>query len=191
VLGSRRSVVGLDPHPAHRVGHHRHGILLEPTLCDATRVSEHPNVELRDVVESDLPIFFDHEREPEANEMAAFPPRERDAFMQHWETKILANETGTAKTVVIDGHVAGNVLSWEQDGRRQIGYWIGKEFWGRGIATKAVRLFLDLVTQRPLYAQAARHNRASIRVLEKCGFTLDERSPEHPDEDAVTLKLEA
>lgn len=160
------------------------------TGCDATHVSENGDVLLRDVAEGDLVIFFEHEHEPEANEMAAFPPRERDAFMQHWETKILANETGTAKTLVVDDRVAGNVLSWEQDGRRQIGYWIGKEFWGRGIATKAVDLLLDHVTTRPLYAEVARHNAASIRVLEKCGFTLDPNPPEDADDDVIWLKLE-
>jgi RimJ/RimL family protein N-acetyltransferase len=152
-------------------------------------VDAEPNVVLRDVVESDLPLFFEHQREPEANEMAAFPPRDRDAFMQHWETKILANETGTAKTVLADGRVAGNVLCWEQDGRLQVGYWIGREFWGRGVATRAVRLLIDgVVTARPLYAYAAKRNVASIRVLEKCGFVPD---PTEDADDEVLLKFEA
>jgi RimJ/RimL family protein N-acetyltransferase len=53
-----------------------------------------------------------------------------------------------------------------------VGYWIGQDFWGRGIATRALRLFLEEVTIRPLYGRAAKDNRASIRVLEKCGFRL-------------------
>jgi RimJ/RimL family protein N-acetyltransferase len=189
VLGGGCSVVGLDPHPAHGVGNHRHSILLQ-LLCDATRVDERSNVELRDVVESDLPVFFEHQREPEANEMAAFPPRERDAFMAHWKNILLQDERqAIRKTVVVDGRVAGNVVSWEQDGRREIGYWIGKEFWGRGIATKAARQFVEHVTLRPLYAEVARHNAASIRVLEKCGFTVDPEPPEDADDDVIWLKL--
>jgi RimJ/RimL family protein N-acetyltransferase len=154
-------------------------------------VDELTDVVLRDVVGDDLPIFFEHQREPEANEMAGFPARERDAFMAHWETKILGDKKNLAKTVVVDGRVAGNVLSWEQDGRREIGYWIGKEFWGRGVATAAVRRLLELVTARPLYAHVVKHNAASIRVLEKCGFALDPDPPEDADDDEAILKLEA
>jgi RimJ/RimL family protein N-acetyltransferase len=147
------------------------------------------DVVLRDVVDEDLPIFFEHQREPEANEMAGFPARERDAFMAHWAK--IRDGSGVEKTVVVNGIVAGNVVSWEQHGRREIGYWIGKEFWGRGIATAAVRQLLEQVTARPLYAHVVKHNAASIRVLEKCGFALDPDPPEDADDEAVTLKLEA
>ena len=151
-------------------------------------MDESTHVALRDVIEADLPVFFEHQLEPEANEMAAFPPRERDAFMAHWH-KILPDDTKITKTVLADGRVAGNILSWEEHGRREVGYWMGKEFWGRGVATTALRLLLDLVTTRPLYAHVAKHNVASIRVLEKCGFTpapIDDA-----DDGEVLLKLDA
>lgn len=151
-------------------------------------MDESAHIALRDVIPDDLPVFFEHQREPEANEMAAFPPRERDAFTAHWD-KILPDDTKITKTVLADGRVAGNIGSWEEHGRREVGYWIGKEFWGRGVATTALRLFLDLVTTRPLYAYAVKHNVASIRVLEKCGFTP---APiEDANDDEVLLKLEA
>lgn len=101
--------------------------------------------------------------------MAAFPPREHDAFMAHW-AKIFATPSVVAVAVVVDERVAGNIGSWTSDGQRFIGYWLGREYWGRGIATEAMSLFLDRVTDRPLYACLARHNVASRRVLEKCGF---------------------
>jgi RimJ/RimL family protein N-acetyltransferase len=126
---------------------------------------------LRDVTESDLPIFFDQQLDPEANRMAAFPARDRDAFTAHW-TKILGDETITKKTILFDGHVAGNIVSFEQGGKPQVGYWIGKEYWGKGIATKALSKFLGYVEARPLYAHVAKLNIASIRVLEKCGFKI-------------------
>lgn len=130
-------------------------------------------VRLRDVTEADLPIFFEHQREPEANRMAAFPAREHDAFMAHWRTKVLGNETGVARTIFFEGRVAGNIVSWEGSGEREVGYWIGKEFWGKGVATGALSQFVrDHVPVRPLYAHVAAHNVASIRVLEKCGFTI-------------------
>ena len=86
---------------------------------------------LRDVIESDLPVFFEHQRDPEAIAMADFPARDREAFDAHWE-RVLGDETLTAKTIVFEGQVAGNIGSWEQDGRRLVGYWLGKEFWGKG-----------------------------------------------------------
>jgi RimJ/RimL family protein N-acetyltransferase len=136
---------------------------------------------LRDVVESDLDAFYEHQREPEATTMALFPARDRDAFDAHWR-RVLADGGLTKKTIVHDGEVAGNVVSWEQDGRRLVGYWLGKEFWGKGLATRALREFVAEVMTRPLYAWVATTNVGSIRVLEKCGFVavgtrseLDER----------------
>ncbi|HWN23232.1 MAG TPA: GNAT family N-acetyltransferase, partial [Gaiellaceae bacterium] len=98
---------------------------------------------LREVVEADLPAFYEHQRDREAAAMAAFPPRERDAFMAHW-AKTLANDSALTWTVVSDGAVAGNIGCWEDDGRRLVGYWIGREFWGRGLATQALAELLDV-----------------------------------------------
>lgn len=129
------------------------------------------DVRLREVIEADLPILFEQQWDPEANAMANFPARDRDAFMAHW-TKILADETLPVRAILFGPEVAGNIVSWEQDGRRLVGYWIGKAYWGRGIATQAMSEFLKVVTSRPLYAHVAKHNVGSIRVLEKSGFTL-------------------
>ncbi|MDP9477049.1 MAG: GNAT family N-acetyltransferase [Actinomycetota bacterium] len=103
--------------------------------------------------------------------MAAFPARERAAFMAYW-TRILDDEIIIQKTVLVDGRVAGNVVSFEQDGKPEVGYRVERSFWGRGVATAALSAFLNLVRTRPLYARVAKHNAASIRVLEKCGFEL-------------------
>lgn len=125
---------------------------------------------LRDVTEEDLPIFFEHQRDPEAHRMAAFPPREHDAFMLHWRTKVIGEPTARKKTIVVDDCVAGNIGSWDADGKRHVGYWIGREYWGRGIGTAALAEFLCEETTRPLYAYVAAQNRGSIRILQKCGF---------------------
>jgi RimJ/RimL family protein N-acetyltransferase len=126
---------------------------------------------LRDVLESDVPIFFAHQRDPEATRMALFPARDWEAFTAHWQ-RILANDDVTKKTILFEGAVAGNILIFDRDGKRQVGYWIGKEFWGKGLATNALAELLTEVTSRPLYAYVATSNIGSIRVLEKCGFTL-------------------
>jgi RimJ/RimL family protein N-acetyltransferase len=129
---------------------------------------------LRDVKEDDLPIFFEHQLDPEARYMVAFTSREskdRNAFIAHWGG-ILADDSITKRTIVVDGHVAGNIVSFEWAGKPEVGYWIGKEYWGKGLATRALSEFLGVVKTRPLYGHAARDNIGSIRVLQKCGFTI-------------------
>ena len=134
-------------------------------------VSSSGGVLLREVIESDLPVFFEHQRDPDACRMAGFPSRDRDHFMAHW-ANIMADESVLIRTILYDGQVAGNVVSFVQAGQREVGYWIGKDHWGRGIATRALSAFLEQVTERPLYAHVVKRNRASLRVLEKCGFSI-------------------
>jgi RimJ/RimL family protein N-acetyltransferase len=129
------------------------------------------DVRLRGVTEDDLPIFFEQQRDSAANQMAAFPARDRDTFMTHW-ANILADESVTVMTILFDVHVAGNIVRWQRDDKQVIGYWIGKDYWGKGVATKALAEFLQIVELRPLFAYVAKRNIASIRVLEKCGFKL-------------------
>lgn len=136
------------------------------------RSARRGDVLLRDVADSDLPVFFEHQRDPVANRVADFPARDREAFAAHW-AKILGDENVTKKTVLFEGRVAGNVVSFERDGEREVGFWIGREYWGRGVATEALSRFLGQVeVRRPLYAGVAKRNVASVRVLEKCGFTV-------------------
>ena len=131
-------------------------------------------VQLREVIESDLPIFFEQQLDSTANYMAAFTrvdPTDREAFDAHW-TKILAVETMPIKTILFEGQVAGSVLSYVQFGEREVSYWLGKDFWGKGIATRALSEFLSELEERPLHARVAKDNIASIRVLEKCSFVI-------------------
>lgn len=129
---------------------------------------------LRDVTEDDLLIFFEQQLDPAANHMAAFTakdPADRDAFAAHW-AKILGDETITIKSIIFEGQVVGHVASFEWFGKPEVTYWIGKEYWGQGLATQALAQFLGHVKTRPLYAAAAKDNIASLRVLQKCGFTI-------------------
>jgi RimJ/RimL family protein N-acetyltransferase len=143
------------------------------------------DVALRDVADDDLPLFFEHQLDPDATAMAAFPARDRDAFMAHW-ARIRRDDSAILRSVICDGQVVGNIVSWESDGERYVGYWIGKEHWGRGIASAALAAFVAEVTTRPLHARAAKHNVASIRVLEKCGFAI---SGERTDGDVEEVLL--
>ena len=130
---------------------------------------------LRDVVEADLPVFFDFQLDPDANNMAAFiarDPSDRQAFTAHWN-KILADPTTIKKTIVCDGQVVGSIGSYEDAGRPEVTYWIGRAHWGQGIATRALSEFLAHGNRaRPMYARVAKDNLGSRRVLEKCGFQI-------------------
>jgi RimJ/RimL family protein N-acetyltransferase len=128
------------------------------------------DVRLREVQASDLEVFFEQAQDPEAVRRARFPPRDREAFLAHWTTRILGDPTVLVRTVTADGEPAGHVVSWWKEDRRFVGYWLGRRFWGRGVATAALAGFLDLEPVRPLYADPYAGNTASIRLLEKCGF---------------------
>ena len=148
------------------------------------------DIQLRDIEPTDLPIFYEHQLDVDATRMAAFPARDRAAFDAHWATNVLGNPAAVKQTILVNGQVAGNIGSWAQDGVRLVGYWLGKEHWGKGVATRALAAFLHLVTERPLYAHVAKHNAGSIRVLEKCGFRVKrEESVEDADKDVAELVL--
>ena len=135
---------------------------------------------LRDVVDDDLPVFFEHQNDPEAIEMAAFPPREWEPFVTHWH-KIRRDDSNVMRTILDGAEVAGNVLSWERDGKRYVGYWLGRAYWGKGLATSALAEFVTLL-ERPLYAEVSTANIGSRRVLEKCGFEVVGATTEQHEE---------
>jgi RimJ/RimL family protein N-acetyltransferase len=132
---------------------------------------------LREVAEGDVDAFFEFHRDREAGRMAAFihkDPDDRDAFGAHW-AKIRADAAVTIRTIVSDGAVAGYGSKFLRAGTPEVSYWLGRSFWGKGIATRALADFLPLVAERPLQARVADDNHASRRVLEKCGFTVSGR----------------
>jgi len=140
------------------------------------KIPQTTEILLRDVAETDLPIFFEQQRDPAANFMAAFTardPADRDAFAAHWK-RILGDDTVVVKTIVFEGNVVGSVATFvdKEFGKPEITYWIGKEYWGMGLATQALSKLLRDIRVRPIYGRAAKDNVASIRVMEKCGFTI-------------------
>ncbi len=151
-----------------------------------------PEVLLRDIEPDDLPIFFEHQRDPVAVAMVVFRSREKAEFDAHW-AKILADNSSLKKTIVADGQVAGHIASFGRDGKREVGYWIDRLLWGRAIMSQALPAFLRLEQQRPLYAGVAPHNIASIRVLQKCGFTLcqspTDQEPEPGGDSHIIFRL--
>lgn len=128
-------------------------------------------IELRPVQPDDLPVIYEYQLDPDANRMAVANPRDRATFDEHWQDA-LNDPAVTARVVIVDGELVGNIGCFKLRGLDSVGYWIKKEWWGRGVATRALSLFLNEVQTRPLYARASSSNIASVRVLEKCGFKL-------------------
>jgi RimJ/RimL family protein N-acetyltransferase len=131
-------------------------------------------IRLRQVDAADLNIFFEQQLDLQANIMAAFTSKnvnDRAAFDAKW-AKILADPAIAIRTVLAGNQVAGYVLHHSWFGDPEVTYWLGREFWGKGIATQALLSFLDQEKLRPLYGRVAEDNIASRRVLEKCGFVL-------------------
>ncbi len=130
-------------------------------------------IQLRPVEPADLDIFFAHEQHPDAVWMAAFVPAEWDDKNKYDERmqRILTDETIMVRTVLGDGQVVGSVLKYV-DEYPEVSYWIGREYWGCGVATEALRQFLTEFTPRPIRARAAKDNAGSLAVLERNGFRI-------------------
>ena len=145
---------------------------------------------LRPVEDADLAVFHDHAIDPEANAVLGYSGREpapRDAFLEKW-ARIRRDAGVIVRTILAeDGSVAGYVSCFVRAGEpaaasgddgqafrrlREVAYWIGREHWGKGLATRALDELLDLVAERPLFARCSKTNAASRRVLEKCGFAI-------------------
>jgi RimJ/RimL family protein N-acetyltransferase len=127
---------------------------------------------LREVRDEDLPPLFEQWADPIAVHMAAFTAPDHmdwDAFERRW-SRLRADETVLTRGVVVVDDIAGTIGSWGDTGEREVTYWVGRSYWGKGIATNALKAFLAVDRSRPLYARVAADNVASRRVLEKCGF---------------------
>ncbi|TFB23870.1 N-acetyltransferase [Filobacillus milosensis] len=132
------------------------------------------NITLREINENDLPVFFEFQKDHDALQMAAFTAKEPDnweQFMNHWN-KILGDESIVKRAIIVEQEVVGNIICFKQFGEWEVTYWIDRKFWGKGIASNALRELLNIVSIRPLYGRTAKDNISSLRVLEKCGFQI-------------------
>ncbi|HEX4816376.1 MAG TPA: GNAT family N-acetyltransferase [Nonomuraea sp.] len=146
------------------------------------------DVRLREVVAADLKVFLAQEQDPEAQRRSRFPARPRERFLTHWRSQVLGDPTVRVRAVLADGDVAGNVVAWWEGDRRFIGYWLGRDFWGRGIGTRALALFLAEEQARPLHADPFHGNTASVRLLERHGFQRS-GTIRHGDDEHLLLIL--
>jgi RimJ/RimL family protein N-acetyltransferase len=155
------------------------------SVAGGSAVTTDESVRLRPVQRGDLRRMYELQSDPESNRMAATIPRTAEAFDSHW-AKVLDDPAITARAILVDEAFVGNVSCFPRGSRDHVGYWIDRAYWGMGIASRALHLLLREVAKRPLVATAATSNGASLRVLQKCGFVIeqvrlspgDERHPE-------------
>jgi RimJ/RimL family protein N-acetyltransferase len=145
-------------------------------------VTPRPQVRLRPILHSDFLALYEQQKDPVAAQLAGFTPRDWPAFLEH-QRKAVKDPQSTLRTIVVDDRVAGSVLAFPREGAVELGYWVARADWGRGVASAAVRQFLAQVSARPLMAYVAEHNLASRRVLEKCGFEVLRLQPGPPGPD--------
>ena len=148
---------------------------------------------LRPVQPGDLPRMYELQLDPESNRMAVTIPRIGEAFDSHW-AKALGDPAITARAILLGEALVGFISCFPRDGQDHVGYWIDRAYWGRGIASKALHLLLREVTKRPLVATTATSNGASLRVLQKCGFVIEQvrlspANERHPECEEAVLVL--
>jgi RimJ/RimL family protein N-acetyltransferase len=76
------------------------------------------------------------------------------------------------RAISCDGQLVGSVAAFVLDGQTEVTYWVDRAAWGRGIASRALELLMELVPVRPLHARAASDNIGSLRILQKSGFQV-------------------
>lgn len=154
------------------------------------------SIQLRPTIAADVPNFFEFQLDPEGNRLAGTKPRDLAKFNAIWE-RILADPIAAAvtpRTILAGDTIAGTINIFPRDGKNYIGYWLAREHWGRGIATRAVALLIAEFTPRPLFAQIAAHNVASLKALQRSNFTIisQEFMPEterYTPGEVITLTL--
>jgi [ribosomal protein S5]-alanine N-acetyltransferase len=114
---------------------------------------------------------------------ARFPSPYTEADARVWIEAAIVDVPPHHFAIEVDGALVGGAgidpLRGEHSGAAVFGYWLGRPYWGRGIATDAARTLSDHALRlrgfRRLQASVFAPNRASARVLEKAGFTLEAR----------------
>lgn len=103
-----------------------------------------------------------------------FPYSEQNGI--DWINQTDANPSKNPFAVEFNGQLVACVSYWPHDsGGVEVGYWVGRDFWGQGICTEALRKLLNSQQFLPvtdIFAKVMTENIGSQRVLEKCGFVF-------------------
>lgn len=131
-------------------------------------------VALRQTLKPDLELFFQFQLDKEGNYLAAFTPkdgRDKKAYLAKF-TRLLADPTINMQTILLDDTIVGSIAKFEIEGKAEITYWIDRNFWGKGIATAALKNFLVMEKMRPIFGRVAFDNFGSQKVLVNCDFAM-------------------
>lgn len=129
-------------------------------------------ITLSETTNEDLPTLFQFQLDTKANYLAAFTakdPTDKAAYLKKYSAHLL-DPTITMRTIKANEEIAGSIAKFVMGNDAGITYWIDRKFWGQGIATQALNMFLEIEPSRPLYGRVAFDNYGSQKVLEKCGF---------------------
>lgn len=131
-----------------------------------------PDIKLRPTEISDLDFLFQFQLDREGGYLAAFMPKDatdRSAYLTKYK-KLLEDPTVNNQTIILENTIVGSIAKFVMEGDAEITYWIDRNYWGQGIATKALKELLTLERTRPIFGRVAFDNFGSQKVLEKCGF---------------------
>jgi len=128
-------------------------------------------------------VRYANNRNVSGNLRDRFPFPYTAADAKAWLDRASVESPALNFAIVVDGAAAGGIgLEMGEDVFRksaEVGYWLGEPFWGRGIATEALRAVTDYAFASfdiiRLEAGVFGWNPASARVLEKAGYTLEGR----------------
>lgn len=140
---------------------------MHPSITD-----NKPDIKLRTTKFSDLDILFKFQLDKKSGYLAAFMPKDptdKSAYISKYK-KLLDDPRVNNQTIILDNIIVGSIAKFVMEGNTEITYWIDREFWGQGIATKALKEFLTIETTRPIFGRVAFDNFGSQKVLEKSGF---------------------
>ena len=116
--------------------------------------------------------MFQFQTDKEGGYLAAFMPKDptdKAAYIAKY-TKLLSDPTVNNQSIIIDNAIVGSIAKFVTEGDIEITYWIDRKYWGKGIATKALKKLLAIETARPVFGRVAFDNFGSQKVLENCGF---------------------
>lgn len=122
----------------------------------------------------DLETLFVFQTNKKGIWMAAFTPEnpdDKEFYMKKW-TGIVQNPDIHMQTIRFENKIIGSVAHFELFGETNVSYWIDQPYWGKGLATESLKMFLRDAVTRPLFARVAYDNYGSQKVLEKCGFKI-------------------
>lgn len=118
--------------------------------------------------------------------------RHAEEFIERAQEKALKNESYNFMIFQNNKMIGGIGLTEFRKRSCELGYWLGKKYWGNGFATEAVNGILDFgfnnLKRKEIYAAYKLGNEGSKRVLKKCGFQFFREKEEF---DSVTLKEES